>query len=286
MSEEKGKKKQKKQKKQKNEKTTKKAKKIKEIGKKIISLIFEETARDPKEEIKIEYKNCADYKGKEFIEKQFPKLFSREQYELLEGDSLFLYYRGVKSITRISDPDYEYDDEELKERDPLGKVVGCFYLLSNKEKDCLKHEKRRSPTEYDIILRMAYINFDLIGIINGNIAFFVQSILLDTSKRLKDKSLQQTRIKALAFMTHLAIDQDQSLRDKIGDQQLDLRKKDKQLDEKRDKELIGMLHNGEIDNILKRNFEFEKANLTTILSSIICFILGILITLAFVKKGG
>ncbi len=265
-------------------KTVKKTNKLKEIGRKISSLFLEETTGGSKEEINIDYEKCNDLKGKEFIKTQFPKFFSKSQYKLLEDESLFLYYRGVKSIVRVSDPNYEYDDEELKEKDPLGKITGCFYLVA-KEK-CLKHEKRRSPIEYDILLRLAYINLDLIGIINGNIAFFVESILLDTSKRLKDKSLQQARIKSLAFMTHLAVDQDQPLRDTIGDQQIDLKKKDKQLSEKRDKELIGMLHDGEFDNILKRNFQFEKANLTSIILFIVGLILGGLSIYASMKKGG
>jgi len=266
-----------------NKSKKKKSTKIAKFKGKVSSLFLEET-EDLTQEILVDYKTCNDIEGKKFVENQFGKIFTKEQYELLENDSsLFLYYRGVNSILRVSDPNYDYDDNRLKEKDPLANITGCFYLLAKKE-DRKKYERRRSPIEPDIILRLAYMNFDFMGILNGNIAFFVESVLLDTTKRLKDKSLQQARMKALTFMTHLAIDQDQPLRDKLADAKLDVKKKEKELSEKRDRELVGMIRNGELDNIFKRNFGFEKANLTTLLLSFVSFALGLLIAFAFIQK--
>ena len=171
--------------------TKKKSSKLVNLKKKMSSLFIEEIEGDLTQELLVDYKTCKDLEGKKFIEKQFGKLFTKEQFDLLENDSsLFLYYRGVNSIARVSDPNYDYDDSELKERDPLANITGCFYLLAKKE-DRKEYVRRRSPTEPDIILRLAYVNFDFMGILNGNIAFFVESVLLDTTKRHKDKSLQQ-----------------------------------------------------------------------------------------------
>ncbi|MHA1585228.1 MAG: hypothetical protein ACTSWL_08235 [Promethearchaeota archaeon] len=252
---------------------------------KLKSLFIKESneSNSDDDEITIEYENC-DPKTKELIETQFSNLFSEDQLAELEEAGLFLYYRGITSIKRISDPDIDFDDdEELQEKDPLNSLVGLFYLLGDKEKNRLSYEKRRSPIEPDVSLRLAYINFQFLGILNGNIGFFVDQSLLDTKKRIKDKSIQQARMKALAFITHLALDQDQALRDKIADLQIDVQKKDMELDAKRDKELQGMLRNGSVDKVLNRNLSFQKINLTTIVLTIIGVLIGVIGTLMFKK---
>ena len=74
-------------------KKNKKSKKLEKIKKKLFSLFFEETSGDLKQELNIDYETCNDTIGKEFIEKQFLKIFSKDQLELLEDNSLFFYYR-------------------------------------------------------------------------------------------------------------------------------------------------------------------------------------------------
>lgn len=235
-------------------------------------------------ELSIEQRSIQSSPYKKVFESVFSQIFSAEQYQSLASGELCLYYREISSIKRIDDPAIDPDDMDDKKNDRLGNLKAMFYLLPKEEKDFLQYRSRLSPKEEGLELRKAYIDYYFKGMIIQDHALFVDSSLIETNSRVTDKSLADSRVKALAFVTHLAVERDQELRDEINDLRTDNVDLKRSLDKKRDEEFLRMIHNGELENTWRRGFSFEKPNATTLIMLILGILLGIFIQMTFLSS--
>jgi hypothetical protein len=218
-----------------------------------------------------------------FMKEALATVLSKEQLEILDSEKLFLYYRPVAEIKRIDDPNVDpYDESKRKKADRLHGLRGFFYLLPVLERDYFDFRERIHPIDENLTLRKAYGNFHFKGFFSQGVAFLVDSRLVEQIPiKITDKSIADARAKALTFLTHLAVERDQELRDEIQDCRTDIVNLKRELDKKRDQELLRMLHDGELESQWRRTFTLSKINATSIFMLILGVIIGILIGIVF-----
>lgn len=196
---------------------------------------------------------------------------------LAASKGLHLYYRPIEKIMRVDDS--EIDPGETGEKDRLGECTGMIILLECEEKDRLKYRERKSPVE-EIDLRKSYIEVRLINFVTGKTMFLIDQRLIAQLK-VSDKSITDARVKALAFLTHLALERDQELRGEIEDLRVDIINLNRELDKKRDQELMKLLHSGALEETWRNRFQFEKVNLTTGIVAGLTMVIGVFLGMVF-----
>jgi hypothetical protein len=78
-------------------------------------------------------------------------------------------------------------------------------------------------------------------------------------------------------MTHLALEEDDELRQTIKELKLDKQKLQQELDRQIDDKLLNLLHNNELQNLIRNRVEFQKIDITGAVFSVLSLILGIFI---------
>jgi hypothetical protein len=235
-----------------------------------------------KSEMEIDFEK-SETKLKEFFAENFPKWISNEQYKMLETNKLFLYYRPVLSILNVDNPKIDNEEEDDRKKNKFYGLKGMYYLLPCEEKDYFTYPERLSPLLQDrLTLRKTYFDFRWFGNPSKDIAFFVDTRLVEPiNAKITDASIANAKAKALVFTTHLAVDSDQDLRDEIQDLKTDNVNLKRELDKKRDQELLRMLHDGELENQWRKAFTFGKLNATAVIFALCCLLLGIFIGMTF-----
>ncbi|WP_457556447.1 hypothetical protein [Candidatus Harpocratesius sp.] len=223
-------------------------------------------------EIQIRYKKIKTEAIQKLLEKICPFLTTLEK----EFDGkLFLYYRRCNKVVRIDDPSIDFNDDEDLEQDKFYSMRDMFYLLPVPEKIYFNQfRRRRSPVNEEITLRKGYFDFRLATYYAGIPVFIDRKLLQE--KKVHDRSLADTRLKALTYLTDLMLDKDQDLRDEIKSKDLQIYDLLIKLDKKINEELSRVLHSGELERAWRNRYKMDKINLTGFVMSMLCLGLGFL----------